>query len=524
MKDHNLALRGAMVCMHQIHDFMPYFGPDINSLSSIILKDCANAGLNCLLVEYEAMFPYRGEHSRISNRDAFSVNEIENFCAEADRLDIQIIPLVQTLGHVYHILCHEEYSGLREVPEHIQQCCPGNPDTMKLARELIDDIIDSHPQSEYIHLGGDECGLLGTCPHCAEIAAKDPAGKYRVYVNYYRELTDYVISRGKIPIIWHDIAVKEPELLREFNEKVVFHFWNYGDHCHGVLEEHFRVLNNNIPASRIIGGAGIRGESGHGSLLLSPTLALDNISRMNKLMIRENALGSIVTDWPDCGTFWMNSLSFFAAHGFSAAGGEIDRSWRENFAAEYFGVDIPEWFDRYDSFYGPVPLADGFQMRLASYLNRYEFKKFDLNKIMERIIQGEKAIPGYGNIFWYCHRRFILREWIGKMEQLSAQITRHKPEFISHLLTFKAVEFLLSLSLGCIMRYWDEHDELCVGYQLTPSLKEKDLARAADDMKTLGDEISGFYSRYSPSLHVKQFVRELFKEEFRTVFAAVADK
>jgi len=235
-------------------------------------------------------------------------------------------------------------------------------------------------------------------------------------------------------------------------------------------------------------------------------------------MIRENALGSIVTDWPDCGTFWMNSLSFFAAHGFSAAGGEIDRNWRENFAAEYFGVDIPEWFDRYDSFYGPVPLADGFQMRLVSYLNRYEFKKFDLNKIMERIIQGEKAIPGYGNIFWYCHRRFILREWIGKMEQLSAQITRHKPEFISHLLTFKTVEFLLSLSLGFIMRYWDEHDELCVGYQLTPSLKEKDIARTGEEMDILAEEIIKFYSCYSPAGQVRRFVKELLPDEFRREF------
>ena len=43
MKDHKLALRGAMVCMHQIHDFMPYFGPDMDSLCSVILEDCAAA-------------------------------------------------------------------------------------------------------------------------------------------------------------------------------------------------------------------------------------------------------------------------------------------------------------------------------------------------------------------------------------------------------------------------------------------------------------------------------------------------
>ena len=109
-----------MVCLHLLHDFLPFFGPDMNSLCSLILKDCAEAGLNCLLVEYEAMFPYKGEHSRISCQAAFTRQEIEKFKAEAAALGIQIIPLVQTLGHVYHILSHKEYAALREVPEHIQ--------------------------------------------------------------------------------------------------------------------------------------------------------------------------------------------------------------------------------------------------------------------------------------------------------------------------------------------------------------------------------------------------------------------
>ena len=524
MKDHKLALRGAMVCMHQIHDFMPYFGPDMDSLCSVILEDCAAAGLNCLLVEYEAMFPWRGEHARISCQDAFTRRDIARFRACAENLDIQIIPLVQTLGHVYHILCHEEYAHLREVPEHIQQCCPSNPQTIKFAKELIDDVIDSHPESQYIHLGGDECNLLGVCPTCAGIAEHDPAGKYRVYADYYRELTDYVVSKGKTPVIWHDIIIKYPSAIEELNDRVIFHFWNYGDHSHGRMEEHFEELKRKVPAARIIGGAGIRGESGHGSLLLSPALALDNIGRMNQLMIKEKALGSIVTDWPDCGTFWMNALSFFTAHGSSAGGGKLDRNWKEHFAAEYFGIDIPEYFDRYDALYGPIPLADGFQLRLRSYLNRYDFVQFDPAATMQRIVRTEVSVPGCGNIFWYCHRRMLMREWIGKMEKLLPEVSRHRPEFISLLLTFKAAEFLLSLSIGQIIRYWDDRDELWVGYQLTSSLKEDDLARAGSEMKQLGNEIADFYGNYSPLPQVKRFVKELFKEEFRTGFPVPVNK
>lgn len=515
MKQKNLFLRGAMVCLHQLHDTLPFFGPGMDSLCSLVLKNCAEAGLNCLLVEYEAMFPYRGEHSRIACKDAFSRAEIERFKSEASACGIEIIPLVQTLGHVYHILSHKEYASLRESPEHIQQCCPSNPATLVLAKELIDDIMETHPESRYIHLGGDECRLLGVCPRCAEIAASDPAGKYRVYADYYRQLADYCISRGKKVILWHDIAVKVPEVLSEFSDDVIFHFWNYGDHCHGRLEESFALLNSKVPAKRIIGGAGIRGEGGHGSLLLSPSLAFDNIERMNKLMLQHGAWGSIVTDWPDGGTSWMNALPFFAAHGASASSRELGRAWRKKFTFEYFGVDIPDWFDRCDAVYGPIPLADGFQTQLRNYLNRYDFKDIDLDENMERILHCEAAIPRGGGIYWHCHRRLVLREWIRELEELFHHVTKHKEEFISFVLTYKAAELLLSLSLGHIMAYLEKKNELRYGYQLSGSLYQEDLKRAGEEMNSLAAEMRDFYSRFSPSRHVKNYIERLFDPAFK---------
>ena len=515
MSEAPLSLRGAMVCLHQLHDHLPFFGPDMKALNSMVLKNCAEAGLNCLLVEYEAMYPYRGEHSRISCKDTFSRQEIEEFKAQSKTLGIQIIPLVQTLGHVYHILRHEEYAPLKEVPEHIQQCCPSNPATFELAKALVDDVIDTHPDSEYIHLGGDECRLLGECPKCAAVAAADPAGKYRVYADYYKKLTDYCIARGKKVILWHDIAVKVPELLSEFSNQVIFHFWNYGDHCHGRMEEHFKVLNSKVPARRIIGGAGIRGESGHGSLLLSPALAFDNISRMNRLMEAHGALGSIVTDWPDGGTSWMNALSFFTAQGASAQGIPLDTSWKRAFAREYFGVDIPEWFDRYDSVYGPIPLAFGFQTRMKKRLNRHEFKDICLEEELERILKGELSFPGGGGTYWHCHRRLVLKEWINTLEELRPQVTKRMEEFDSFILTFKAAELLLSLSLGHLMRYLDERNERIYAYQLTPSLAEDDLARSREEMSRLTEEMIAFYSRFSAPRHVRHCVERLFNSAFR---------
>ena len=281
------------------------------------------------------------------------------------------------------------------------------------------------------------------------------------------------------------------------------------------MEEHFKVLNSKVPASRIIGGAGIRGESGHGSLLLSPALAFDNISRMNTLMRTHGALGSIVTDWPDGGTSWMNALSFFTAQGASTQGTPLDAKWKRTFAREYFGVDIPEWFDRYDSVYGPIPLAFGFQTRMKKRLNRHEFKDICLEEELERILKGELSFPGGGGTYWHCHRRLVLKEWINTLEELRPQVTKRQGEFDSFILTFKAAELLLSLSLGHLMRYLDKRGELIYAYQLTPSLSEDDLARSHEEMSRLTEEMIAFYSRFSAPRHVRHNVERLFNSAFR---------
>ena len=41
-------------------------------------------------------------------------------------------------------------------------------------------------------------------------------------------LCDIVISLGKIPVLWADIALKYPEAIRELPLQTVFVDWNYG--------------------------------------------------------------------------------------------------------------------------------------------------------------------------------------------------------------------------------------------------------------------------------------------------------
>ena len=70
-----LTMRGFMICLHQMHDFMPWFGPNLRGIETI-LDAMADSKLNTLLFEYEAYFPWSGGNRRICASNAFSETDI----------------------------------------------------------------------------------------------------------------------------------------------------------------------------------------------------------------------------------------------------------------------------------------------------------------------------------------------------------------------------------------------------------------------------------------------------------------
>src|SRR5690606_34917829 len=83
----------------------------------------AGYGFNTLLVEWEATFPF-SQHPLISNRYAYTKEEIAAFIAHCTELGIDVIPLQQCFGHMEYILQHERYRNLRESQTDLCQLCP----------------------------------------------------------------------------------------------------------------------------------------------------------------------------------------------------------------------------------------------------------------------------------------------------------------------------------------------------------------------------------------------------------------
>ncbi len=188
-------------------------------------KDIAKLGLNTLVLEWEATFPY-DKHATISNRFAYTREEIAKFVEYCEKLGIDVIPLQQCFGHTEYILRHDRYSYLSENEKDISQICPLKKDkAQKVFQEIFEDIASLH-NSEYIHIGGDETWLLGTCEDCAETAKKH--NKSKLYVDYIKMICDIVIGLGKRPVLWADIILKNPEAVSQLPKKTIFIDWNYG--------------------------------------------------------------------------------------------------------------------------------------------------------------------------------------------------------------------------------------------------------------------------------------------------------
>ncbi len=187
--------------------------------------DLAGMGINTIVMEWEAAFPY-DRHATISNRLAWTPEEVRDLVAFCGTLGIDVIPLQHCFGHVEYILRHDRYSRLRErFRSEISQICPLKPEAEELFREIFAEVAALH-DSEYFHIGGDETYLLGLCPECS--AFVEEHGKSKLFVDYISKMCRIVTELGKKPVLWADIITMYPEAVNELPADAVLVDWNYG--------------------------------------------------------------------------------------------------------------------------------------------------------------------------------------------------------------------------------------------------------------------------------------------------------
>jgi rhamnogalacturonyl hydrolase YesR len=166
-----------------------------------LIRTLADYKINMLIWEWEDKFAYPS-HPEIGAPGAFSMEEMQAFTRYARQYHIQLVPLVQGLGHASYILKWPQHAHLRELPASNWEFCPRKEGSYKLLFDLWGDAIKATPGSSYIHLGTDEAYEVGQGVECGCQARMKEVGRYGLTLDFVDRCARHLASQGRQVMSW----------------------------------------------------------------------------------------------------------------------------------------------------------------------------------------------------------------------------------------------------------------------------------------------------------------------------------
>jgi len=185
-----------------------------------------------LYVEHTFAFPGHEDAWRdASPLTAGQIRTLDDACAE---VGIELVPNLNTFGHLERWLRHPRYRPLAECPEGWIHPLTGQfkpiPGTLKpdaASLTFVDALLaDYLPcfRSRQVNIGGDEPWELGQGFSKQAVAER---GKHRVYLEHLRKLCALATDRGQTPQFWGDILLEDLALAQEAPAEAVPVVWGY---------------------------------------------------------------------------------------------------------------------------------------------------------------------------------------------------------------------------------------------------------------------------------------------------------
>ncbi|MBQ8174386.1 MAG: family 20 glycosylhydrolase [Clostridia bacterium] len=166
------------------------------------IEEMASYKANGLIIEYEDKLPFT-RYPFLSHKDfAMTAEQHAELLSVAADNYVEIIPLQQCFGHLEYVLKHPVFRQLRECEDSLGELCPSKEESFALVCNLLEEMMEKHPESRYIHVGCDEVWTLCSCEVCHAAYGEDKEG---CFIDFVNRIVDFVCAHGKIPIVWHDM-------------------------------------------------------------------------------------------------------------------------------------------------------------------------------------------------------------------------------------------------------------------------------------------------------------------------------
>ncbi len=242
---------------------------------------------------YASFEKYCDEKSALTPEE---IRELDRYCRERF---IELVPNQNCFGHMAPWLAKEEFRPLAEAPDGWKlgsatlpptTLDARNDDCMVLLEKMCSDLLPNFT-SRYFNVDMDEpfdMGLGKNQEFC------QTHGKESLYGLHAKKMHQLAALHGKTMMMWGDVVVKYPSLLKELPEDIIILDWGYEGEF--PVERHARLLQENGRRFYLCPGT---------NAWSSYTGMTDNMLTCIKRAVRAantcGAEGVMLTDWGDGG-------------------------------------------------------------------------------------------------------------------------------------------------------------------------------------------------------------------------------
>ncbi|KAF1751223.1 hypothetical protein GCK72_017777 [Caenorhabditis remanei] len=222
-----------------------------------MLRLISKGGATGILLEWEDMFPWTGTLEQFKNTDAYSEADVDIILNEAKTLKLDVIPLVQTFGHLEWILKYEEMRKYRENDAYPQVLCLGNEEGVEFVKEMIRQVAKKHAKYgiPFFHIGADEAFEFGVCRESLDWINKNgkSGGKQLLALAHLKAIAEFAKQEAGDStqiLAWHD-------MLKDFDSRLIKNLelgqiiqpvvWDYSENIITLNDYIFSTLAENFP-------------------------------------------------------------------------------------------------------------------------------------------------------------------------------------------------------------------------------------------------------------------------------------
>ncbi|MBR5459728.1 MAG: family 20 glycosylhydrolase [Clostridia bacterium] len=122
--------------------------------------------------------------------------------------------------------------------------CAGSDECFDGMKTLFQEVAELFPESEYIHIGGDEAYIQvwDHCPVCQKYMKDNGiSDRYELYSEYVARISKFVLELGRTPIVWEGFPRKGSERIPK--ETIVIAWESHYNIAPDLLEDGFKIIN-----------------------------------------------------------------------------------------------------------------------------------------------------------------------------------------------------------------------------------------------------------------------------------------